>query len=89
MNLGEITNKLSELNNWALEGESIGKTFEFDNFRQALDFVNKVGELAENANHHPDIAISYNKVNLSLTTHSEKSLTEKDFSLAKEIDQIQ
>lgn len=64
------------------------KEFKFKNFKQALEFVNKVGEVAEEANHHPDIAIHYNKVILELTTHDKGALTEKDFKLAQKIDEI-
>ena len=64
------------------------RTFTFDDFKQAIAFVNHVANLAEEANHHPDITISYNKVVLSLTTHSAGKLTEKDHALAKRIDEV-
>jgi 4a-hydroxytetrahydrobiopterin dehydratase len=89
MNLAEITEKMSELKAWSLEGNVITKDFEFKDFKEALDFVNKIGEIAEKHEHHPDIVILYNKVRLSLTTHSAKELTEKDFEVAKEIDGIE
>ena len=86
--LGIINEKLSTVKNWGLEGGFIVKDFSFSNFKEAMDFVNKVAELSEEQNHHPDIVISYNKVRLSLTTHSEKGLTSKDFDLAREIDKL-
>ena len=67
----------------------IRKNFEFKNFKEALDFVNKSGEIAEKEDHHPDIFLSYNKVRISLTTHSQNSLTNRDFKVAQEIDKIQ
>ncbi len=64
------------------------KEFKFDDFKQALDFVNNVGEIAEKLNHHPDISISYNKVKIKIYTHKVDGLTEKDFELAEKIDEI-
>ena len=85
----EITSAMESLSGWSVEGSQIVKTFSFEDFKKSLDFVNKVGELAEKHEHHPDILINYNKVRLSLTTHSAKGLTEKDFDLAKEIDNLE
>jgi 4a-hydroxytetrahydrobiopterin dehydratase len=86
--LGIINERMDSLNNWALEGNCIVKDYSFDNFKVALEFVNKVGEIAEEQEHHPDILVSYNKVRLSLTTHSEKGLTSKDFEVAEAIDKL-
>ncbi|MCH7568818.1 MAG: 4a-hydroxytetrahydrobiopterin dehydratase [Nanoarchaeota archaeon] len=88
MNLSEITKTMKELENWSLEDNTIVKISEFKDFKEALDFVNKVGEIAEKHGHHPDIIINYNKVRLILTTHSSGGLTEKDFEVAKEIDSL-
>ena len=88
MTLKEIQDYMIEIRDWSLESNSITKDFSFNNFRESLDFVNKVGETAEEHNHHPDILVSYNIVRLTLTTHSEKGLTKRDFELAKEIDKI-
>jgi 4a-hydroxytetrahydrobiopterin dehydratase len=74
---------------WKEENNSILKTFKFNNFKSALSFVNQVGEIAEQAQHHPDICIhDYNKVDITLTTHDENSITDKDYSLAQAIDSI-
>lgn len=83
----EIEQRLDELGDWRREGDEIAKNFEFDDFSTALDFVNGVARLAERYDHHPDIDIRYNKVRLSLSTHSEGGLTEKDFTLANDIEQ--
>lgn len=64
------------------------RKFEFKNFIEAMEFVNKVASLAEDAKHHPDITISYNKVTIGTTTHDANGLTEKDFSLAAKIDNL-
>ncbi len=89
MTLGDIQSKMQHLNNWALEENCIVKDFSFKDFKESLAFVNKIAEIAEKMNHHPDILISYNKVRVSAVTHSEKGLSERDFSLADEIDKIQ
>ena len=73
---------------WTRDGETITRTFEHKDFVDALAFVNKVGELAENANHHPDIDIRWNKVTLALTTHSENALTQKDVDLASQLNEL-
>ena len=73
---------------WSREGETITRTFEHKDFKEALAFVNAVGDVAEAANHHPDIDIRWNKVTLALTTHSENALTDKDTQLADQVNQL-
>jgi 4a-hydroxytetrahydrobiopterin dehydratase len=73
---------------WTRKGSAITRVFQFRDFSTAMEFVNAVARLAEQANHHPDIDIRYNKVTLSLTTHDEGGLTEKDFELATKADQL-
>lgn len=80
--------ELNPLKGWTLRGIRIQRTFRFDNFLQGLRFVNKVGRLAEDMNHHPDILINYDKVRMSLTTHDERGLTVKDFKLARRINRL-
>lgn len=77
---------MNELKGWSLEGDSISKEIKFASFREAIDYVNKISEIAEQKNHHPDILITYDIVRLVLTTHHENGLTEKDFEVAKMID---
>lgn len=71
---------------WHKEQNALIKEFIFPDFMSALDFVNKVGDLAEKANHHPDILLSWGKVRVSLTTHDQGKVTAKDTQLAEEID---
>jgi 4a-hydroxytetrahydrobiopterin dehydratase len=72
---------------WEIENNLLAKEFEFNNFLEAIDFVNKISKIAEELNHHPDILIhSYKKVKVMLFTHSENSITEKDYSFARIID---
>lgn len=89
MNRFKYSQFLSTSMKWNENNKKIEKTFTFSNFVEALEFVNRVGELAEKHNHHPDILLhSYKKVSISLTTHSENKVTAKDYNLAEEIDQI-
>jgi 4a-hydroxytetrahydrobiopterin dehydratase len=83
----EITKNLSSLSSWMKEGNLIERQFQFKDFVEALSFVNKVGEEAEKMNHHPDIFIhSWNKVKITISTHSEGGITNKDFQLAEKIE---
>lgn len=84
----EIDSRLRPLDGWKLERGEIVRTFTFHNFRGSLDFVSRVGELAEAAGHHPDIDIRYNKVRLALVTHDAGGLTENDFDLAGKINAL-
>ncbi len=84
----QISQKIQTLPGWNLEGKEIKRVFKFADFIAAIDFVNKLVEPAEAAGHHPDIAISYNKVTISLTTHDAGGLTDKDFALAATISEL-
>jgi 4a-hydroxytetrahydrobiopterin dehydratase len=85
----EIEQRLAALAGWRREGEAIERELRLADFAGAIAFVNRVAEVAEAANHHPDILVhGWNKVRLTLSTHSEGGLTEADFKLAKEIDAL-
>lgn len=74
---------------WEREGDAITRELRFDDFLAAVAFVNRVAEAAQDADHHPDILVyGYNKVRLTLSTHSEGGVTERDFELASEIDRL-
>ena len=89
LNKAEINQSLTKLNDWLIEGNQIAKQFQFKDFAEALSFVNKVGAEAENMDHHPDIFIhSWNKVKITISTHSEGGITKKDFQLAGKIEGI-
>ncbi|MGA8939326.1 MAG: 4a-hydroxytetrahydrobiopterin dehydratase [Acidobacteriaceae bacterium] len=77
---------LANLPTWKQENGELTKIAVFQDFKQAIAFVNQVADLAENAGHHPDIDIRYNKVRLGLVTHDAGGITQKDISLATEID---
>jgi 4a-hydroxytetrahydrobiopterin dehydratase len=82
----EIEARLKEILPWSREGKSITRTWKFRDFPEALRFINRVGELAESMDHHPDIYNSWATVRLTLTTHDRGGLTSLDFDLAKKID---
>ena len=86
----DIEQRLTEIGGWRRgEGSSIVRELKFADFAAAIAFVNAVAELAEAANHHPDILVhGYNMVRLTLSTHSEGGLTGADFKLAGSIDQL-
>jgi 4a-hydroxytetrahydrobiopterin dehydratase len=74
---------MTESDGWKEFEGALERTFAFKDFREALDFVNEVGRLAEAENHHPDIAISYNKVTLRWWTHTAGGITDRDRELAE------
>lgn len=84
----EVASRLGSLPAWRVEAGELVRTFVFKDFRVALGFVNQVGELAEEAGHHPDIDIRYNRVRLGLMTHDAGGLTAKDFDLADSVDKL-
>jgi 4a-hydroxytetrahydrobiopterin dehydratase len=84
----EIEARLKEVPRWSRDGKSIARTWKFQDFPEALRFINRVGELAESMDHHPDIYNSWATVRLTLTTHDKGGLTDLDFDLAKKIDAL-
>ena len=82
----EIPASLTKCPAWELEGKALMRTIEFESFNEAIDFVNKLAEMAEDAGHHPDIAIRYVKVTLRLTTHDKGGVTDADLEMAQRID---
>lgn len=88
LNPEQIKTALPAVKEWKRQSASITRTFQFKDFAAAMAFVNKVANAAEAANHHPDIDIRWNKVTLTLATHSEGGLTQKDFDLAKQVDRL-
>ena len=85
----EIKNYIKEVPGWLVFNfTKLNKEFKFKDFKEAMLFVNKIAALAEEEGHHPDIAISYNKVRIDLTTHAIGGLSENDFILAAKIDNL-
>jgi 4a-hydroxytetrahydrobiopterin dehydratase len=86
---GEIEKLFSQIEGWEVVGEHhLTKTYRFKDFKQALDFTNRVGALAEEQGHHPDIHLSWGQVRLEIWTHKIDGLTESDFILAAKSDQL-
>lgn len=86
LNSAQIKTALGSVPAWKKQGSTIARTYQFKDFPAAIKFVNAVAKLAEKAWHHPDIDIRWNKVTLTLTTHDQGGLTEKDFALARKFD---
>lgn len=82
----EISSGLAALDGWERAGEEIKKTFVLRDFVDSMGLVNKIALLSERADHHPDLLIRWNKVSVALSTHSKGGITEKDLSLAEEIE---
>lgn len=78
----------TEMDGWQEIEGALERTFELDSFAEAIAFVNRVAELAEHENHHPDIAVSYRKVTLRWRTHSADAITERDRELAARCDAL-
>lgn len=91
MSRSEAENLLKQINDWMIIDDGvlkIEKKFKFSDFKEALAFVNKVGEIAEQEGHHPDIYFTWGKVDIKLHTHAVSGLSENDFILAAKIDKI-
>ena len=85
----ELVSLQKQMPGWSVREEHhITKTFPFPDFRQALNFVNRVGELAEQQGHHPDILLAWGKAEITIWTHKINGLTESDFILAAKIDRL-
>ena len=83
-----VRSGLEALPGWDRNGDEIVRTIRFPEFMDGIRFIAQVAELAEAVDHHPDIDIRWNKVTLTLTTHDEGGLTEKDFALARKFDEL-
>jgi len=83
----ELKVAVAGLNRWATDGTWLKKRYEFSNFAEALAFVNRVGGLAEKADHHPDITFGWGCVEILLTTHDRGGVTDVDLALAYDIDE--
>ncbi len=85
----ELARLWQQVEGWeVVEEHHLHKVFKFADFRQAMTFVNKVGELAEEQGHHPDLGLAWGKVEITIWTHKIDGLTESDFILAAKIDQL-
>ncbi len=85
---GQVADRLSQVTGWELSQGAITAVFQFKDFAEAMQFVNRAADVAEALDHHPDMLIRYNSVQLTVFTHSEGGLTEKDFELAARVNQL-
>lgn len=84
----EVALHLKAVPNWSNRAQTIFRTFEFEGFLDSIAFVDRIAICAQECNHHPDIDIRFNKVTLTLSTHDEGGITGKDFSLARQCDEV-
>ena len=84
----EIETAMADLNDWKIQGVNLKKRFEFENFAKALSFVNQIGAIAEQRDHHPDISFGWGYAEFSITTHDTGGLTQNDFDLAAAIENL-
>jgi len=84
----EVNLHLKVIPDWTKRAQTIGRTFKFDGFMTSIAFVRRIAKQAEKINHHPDIDIRFDKVMLTLTTHDKGGITEKDFVLARQCDEV-
>lgn len=84
----EIGSRLRDRRGWERSGDAIVRVVETADFAGSVKLVNRIAPVAEEMNHHPDLAISWNRVTVSLSTHSQGGLTESDFALAERIDEL-
>jgi 4a-hydroxytetrahydrobiopterin dehydratase len=84
----QINLHLKTIPDWSKRAQTICRTFKFEGFLMSIAFVRRIAKRAQKINHHPDIDIRFDKVKLTLTTHDEGGITEKDFSLARQCDVV-
>lgn len=84
----EISRRLPALAEWKLEGKTLQRKYRFGSFRDAIAFVNRVADVAEVHDHHPDILVHYDRVTLVLWTHTAGGVTERDFALAADLEKL-
>lgn len=88
MSSDQITAALERLPGWSRAGDTLTKTFTFETFPESISFVDRVAPVAEELSHHPDITINYSRVTMTLSTHDEGGVTQKDVALASRIDAL-
>ncbi|MBW3562822.1 MAG: 4a-hydroxytetrahydrobiopterin dehydratase [Actinobacteria bacterium] len=84
----QIEEALTSLPGWEFDGEVVTKTYAWASFREAIDFVNDIADLAEDANHHPDIEVYFDEVVISFRTHSAEAVTDADVRMAGEVEDL-
>jgi 4a-hydroxytetrahydrobiopterin dehydratase len=88
LTLEEIEENLTDLRDWTVANEKLARKFTFKNFAESLAFINRIGAIAEAEDHHPDILFGWGYAEIFITTHDAGGITERDFALARKINQI-
>ena len=88
LSAGQLEQAVQELKNWRIEDNQLRSSLKFNDFNEAFGFLTRLALVAEKADHHPDFYCNYNKVELRLFTHSEKSITQKDLDMARKVNQM-
>lgn len=88
LSVSEVSSRLAQLPAWRIDSGKLRRDFVFENFVAAFGFMTRVAILAEKADHHPEWSNVYNKVQIELTTHDAGGLSDRDFSLARQIDAL-
>lgn len=88
LNKDQIEQKLNELEGWSYEDSALRKSFEFEDFREAFSKMTAIAFIAEAQQHHPDWKNSYNTLEISLASHDQGGITDKDFAMAKAIEAV-
>ena len=88
LNTKQIGLHLTTVPDWTKRAQTICRTYKFEGFLMSIAFVHRIAKRAQKLNHHPDIDIRFDQVKLTLTTHDEGGITEKDFSLARQCDEV-
>ena len=84
----EIENKLANIPGWNYQNDFLEREVEFPSFNEAISFLNKIADIAEHINHHPNLTNRFNKLLIQVRTHDVQGITQKDFKLAKLINQL-
>ncbi|MFT3743238.1 MAG: 4a-hydroxytetrahydrobiopterin dehydratase [Pyrinomonadaceae bacterium] len=88
LDIQQLDNAMKTLEGWKVEGDLLKKSSKFENFAEALAYVNRIGDLAEAADHHPNITFGWGYACVALTTHDRGGITDVDVALAKKIDEL-
>lgn len=84
----EIEKNLNDLQGWTIANEKLARKFTFKNFAESLEFINRIGAIAEKFDHHPDVLFGWGYAEIFITTHDAGGITQRDFELAKAIDEV-
>ncbi len=88
LSVTEIQEKLSALNEWEFKDNTIRKTFTFETYMESIAFINRLAEIAEEANHHPDMVVGWCRIDVAFTSHDQGGVTDQCIAMAKAVDSL-